>query len=201
MKLAELHARDLVGVPGMLSLLRIPLAALFALAPSATTELAVLACAGATDLADGWYARRFARATPTGALVDPVTDKIFVATVITTLVLQGRLALALVPLLAVREALELALLLRLSLRGAARGAEGSPAVNALGKLVTLAQFACVAAAILGAAATAQWAIGAAAAALGLFAGSSYWLASLRARAAVVVDGEARGRCGGAVGGP
>lgn len=195
MKLAELHARDLVGVPGMLSLSRIPLAILFALVPGATAELAILGCAGATDLADGWYARRFARTTAAGALVDPVTDKIFVATVVATLVLQGRLPVLLVPLLAVREALELALIVRLSLRGAAARGEESPSVSALGKLATFAQFACVAAAILGATASAQWAAGFAAAALGLLAGASYWRASLRAPIVVVEGGEPRRRCG------
>ena len=41
---------------------------------------------GLTDLLDGWYARKFGQVTATGAAIDPSTDKVFVLTVVGTLV-------------------------------------------------------------------------------------------------------------------
>ncbi len=175
----HLRVRDLVGVASLLSLARVPLAILFVFTTAIEAQIAILACAGATDLADGWYARRYGRVTATGALVDPVTDKIFVAAVVATLVVHGRLPLALVPLLAVRELLELVLLAWGSIRRVTGGAPvRSPAVNVLGKLGTLAQFVCVGLAVVGARPGPLWAAASVAAALGLLAGASYWRAAL-----------------------
>lgn len=174
------RGRDLVGVASLLSLARVPLAVLFVFTTAIEAQIAILACAGGTDLADGWYARRYGRVTAAGALVDPVTDKIFVAAVVASLVVHGRLPLALVPLLAVRELLELALLGWGSLRRVTGGAPvRSPAVNVLGKLGTLAQFLCVGLAIVGAPPAPLWTAASVAAGLGLLAGASYWRTALR----------------------
>ena len=84
------RARDLVNAPTLVSWLRIPLAAAFPFVrESVSGSLVVLGLAAATDVIDGFIARRFGLATPTGAVVDGVTDKTFAATVLGTLVLPA----------------------------------------------------------------------------------------------------------------
>ena len=61
-----------------ITLLRIPLAILFPLVSSAPVRLVILALAAATDLGDGWVARRFG-GSRLGAMLDPIADKLFVA--------------------------------------------------------------------------------------------------------------------------
>ena len=61
-----------------ITLLRIPLAILFPLVSSAPVRLVILALAAATDLGDGWVARRFG-GSRFGAMLDPIADKLFVA--------------------------------------------------------------------------------------------------------------------------
>ncbi|HEY8077432.1 MAG TPA: CDP-alcohol phosphatidyltransferase family protein, partial [Labilithrix sp.] len=74
-------------LPNVLSAMRIPLAALF---PFVVTRpalaIAVLAAAALTDVLDGWLARRLGEATPTGALVDGIADKLLGASVLVSLV-------------------------------------------------------------------------------------------------------------------
>jgi len=77
-------------VANVLSASRIPLAVAFATLADARIRLAVLAAAAATDLLDGWTARRFG-ASSLGAKVDPVADKIFSLTAFGVLVLSGAL--------------------------------------------------------------------------------------------------------------
>ena len=61
-----------------ITLIRIPLAVLFPLDSSTSVRLVVLALAAATDLGDGWVARRFG-GSRIGAVLDPIADKLFVA--------------------------------------------------------------------------------------------------------------------------
>jgi cardiolipin synthase (CMP-forming) len=77
-------------VANALSASRIPLAALFALVSDARVRLAVLAAAAATDLLDGWTARRFGPSS-LGAKVDPLADKVFSLTAFAVLALSGAL--------------------------------------------------------------------------------------------------------------
>ena len=73
-------ARDLLPVPGLLSLARLPLAAAFPLVVSRPpAACAVPAAAACTDVLDGWWARRFGQVTATGAALDPLTDRTFAA--------------------------------------------------------------------------------------------------------------------------
>jgi cardiolipin synthase len=167
--------RDLLNLPGMLSLSRIPLAAAFPLLlerPAAA--LAVLVIAGATDLLDGWVARRYGLVTATGAALDGVTDKLFIMTVAVTLVVSGRLPLEVVLLLSTREIGEAPLVawFVLSPRARARRAE-HPSANALGKIATTLQFVTVAMAI--ARATAFGPLVIATAVAGAVAAISYWI--------------------------
>jgi CDP-diacylglycerol---glycerol-3-phosphate 3-phosphatidyltransferase len=78
-------------VANLLSASRLPLAAVFALVAEPRVRLAVLAAAAATDLLDGWTARRFGPSS-LGAKVDGVADKVFSLTAFTMLALSGALS-------------------------------------------------------------------------------------------------------------
>ena len=67
-----------------------PLALVFAAVDRADLRIVVLAAAAATDLLDGWTARRFGPSS-LGAKVDPVADKIFYLTAFGVLALSGAL--------------------------------------------------------------------------------------------------------------
>lgn len=73
-----------------LSLLRIPLAVVFVLVPDTTVRLVVLVAAAASDFSDGWLARRLG-ASRIGAVLDPVADKLFVATAFAVVLFSGSL--------------------------------------------------------------------------------------------------------------
>lgn len=166
-------ARDLVRVPGLLSLLRIPLAACFPfVAGEPLAALAVLAAAGITDVLDGWYARRFGQVTPTGCAIDPITDKLFVLTVACTLVARGQLSIAAVVLLSTRELGELPLVLWLALNPRAE----HPAANLPGKVATVLQFTAVSATLLEKPSASVWVIATAVA--GAYAALAYWRRAL-----------------------
>jgi phosphatidylglycerophosphate synthase len=174
------RARDLWRVPGLLSLVRLPLAAAFPFAlgrPFAV--LAVLFAAGVSDVLDGWYARRFSQVTPTGTALDPTTDKIFVVTVAVTLVLRGYLSPIDVVVLSTREIAELPLVLWLLVsRHARQQRSDQPSANLLGKAATTLQFVAVTGAVLRAPHL-GWSIAIAGLA-GALAGVGYWARALRA---------------------
>ncbi|MDX1625966.1 MAG: CDP-diacylglycerol--glycerol-3-phosphate 3-phosphatidyltransferase [Wenzhouxiangellaceae bacterium] len=75
----------LLTIPTLLTLLRIVmipvLVIAFYLPQSWANELtvAIFIAAGVTDALDGWIARRFEMASPFGAFLDPVADKLIVA--------------------------------------------------------------------------------------------------------------------------
>lgn len=161
-------------VPSLVSWLRLPLAALFVVAAeSARLALVVLVVAAATDMVDGWYARRFRQATATGAVIDGVTDKAFMATVVVTLIVQDRVSLLGALQLATRELGELPLVIWWALHHDRRQARAEdPKANAIGKLCTIFQFAAVTGALMGA----NWrhlALGASAF-MGCLAAWKYW---------------------------
>jgi len=143
------HAKDLLLVPSLFSLARIPLAFGFVLALNHPgLELAILMTAGATDVVDGWYARRFRQVTAAGAVVDPITDKVFVLTVVVTLVMTDRLSPLSVALLATREIGEAPLVLWWVFSHQRRRARmQAPMANIPGKLATCLQFVTVALAL------------------------------------------------------
>jgi cardiolipin synthase len=169
------RARDLVGVPGLLSLARVPLAAMFPLVLGRPfLALAILAAAGLSDIADGWYARRFGQVTPAGTALDPVTDKLFVTTVAVSLVAGGYFSILDVVLLSAREIGELPLVLWLALDRKARSRRMEhPSANVPGKLATVLQFGTATAALFHMAHLA-WLIDATAV-VGLLAAVSYWV--------------------------
>jgi len=81
----------LFTLPNLLSASRFPLAAGFALADGMPLRVALLGVASATDLLDGWLARRMGNASRWGALLDPVADKTFVLVALTALLVHGQL--------------------------------------------------------------------------------------------------------------
>jgi len=86
------RAARVLTVANALSASRIPLAFLFAAVGDPRVRLVVLGSAAATDLLDGWTARRFGPSS-LGAAVDPVADKVFYLTAFVVLGLSGSLGL------------------------------------------------------------------------------------------------------------
>ncbi|HEY4015176.1 MAG TPA: CDP-alcohol phosphatidyltransferase family protein [Polyangiaceae bacterium] len=173
------RARDLVRIPGLLSLSRLPLAAAFPFAVERPrAAVAILAAAAASDALDGWYARSTHQVTATGTALDPVTDKLFVLTVAVTLVRRALLSPLDVLWMSTREVAELPLVLaiaaspRLRLRRAALASANVP-----GKVATAFQFVTATAALVGMPHT-GWMIGATAVA-GAFAAATYWVRAVR----------------------
>ncbi len=107
-------------------------------------EAGILAAAGLTDVLDGWVARRNQQVTATGAVVDPITDKLFVLTVVLALVVTERLPLWAVGVLSTREIGEAPLVVWWTFSRARRRRRAStPMANVPGKLATVLQFAAV----------------------------------------------------------
>lgn len=79
-----------LGAADVLTLLRVPLAAAFPFAPGALERLGIVVLAAASDLADGALARRTG-GSRWGPFLDPVVDKIFMATAFITLAGHGLL--------------------------------------------------------------------------------------------------------------
>ena len=169
------RARDLVRVPGLLSLSRVPLAAAFPFVLGRPlVALGVLAAAGLSDVLDGWYARRFGQVTPTGTALDPVTDKLFVTTVAVSLVVGGYFSVLDVVLLSAREIGELPLVVWLAFNHDARSRRADhPSANLPGKLATALQFGTATAALFHMPHLA-WLIDGTAA-VGVLAATSYWI--------------------------
>jgi CDP-diacylglycerol--glycerol-3-phosphate 3-phosphatidyltransferase len=141
---------DLARLPNLVSLARLPLAVAFPFCVSRpAVAVAVLVVAGGTDVLDGWLARRRGETTPLGALLDPIADKIFVAVVIITLVVERLIPAWAALLLVTREMGQSALLVgRIAARRAKWAHEHPPPANLAGKLTTALQFAGVVTALL-----------------------------------------------------
>jgi CDP-diacylglycerol--glycerol-3-phosphate 3-phosphatidyltransferase/cardiolipin synthase len=126
-------------LPGLVSALRLGFALAFPFAVDRPAiAAAVLVAAGASDVIDGWLARRSGEATAMGAVVDAVADKVFVAAVVVTLVLRRRLAGLEVVMLATREIFEAPILAWRLLRPHPFARERH--ANAIGKATTVLQF-------------------------------------------------------------
>ena len=79
-----------VSAADLLTAARIPMAVAFVAIPDARWRLGLLAAAAATDLVDGFVARRWG-SSRLGAFLDPVADKLFMAAAFTVVLLSGRL--------------------------------------------------------------------------------------------------------------
>lgn len=70
--------------------MRLPLAALFPFVRVPAWQLAIVAAAAASDVADGVLARRVG-SSRTGAILDPIADKLFMAVAFITVARRGLL--------------------------------------------------------------------------------------------------------------
>jgi len=149
MLVGRFRAKDLLLLPGLLSMARVPLAILFPFVVATRwAAFLVLALASASDVLDGWYARRYNQVTPTGAVVDPVSDKLFVLSVVVTLFVHRELSLLGIVLLSTREIGELPLVFWFVLSHHARRARATKAAaNIPGKAATTLQFLTIVAAL------------------------------------------------------
>jgi CDP-diacylglycerol--glycerol-3-phosphate 3-phosphatidyltransferase/cardiolipin synthase len=147
----ELHGahralRDAVRPPGLVSLARVGLAAA---CPFVVTQPAlavgVLAAAALSDVLDGWLARRLDQVTPTGAVLDAVADKVFVAAIVVSLLVVRRMAWFDPLLLSTREILEAPLLVRAIVRHDTHERRA----NIWGKATTSIQFVAILLALMG----------------------------------------------------
>lgn len=86
---AEHARRNRFTVADALTVLRLPLAVAFPLVGE-TWRLVVLAAAAASDLLDGFLARRIG-SSRFGPFIDPVADKLFMAVAFGTVLLSGQL--------------------------------------------------------------------------------------------------------------
>ena len=85
------QGRGPLTAANLVSLVRLPLAAAFVLWDRWEARVAVLVVAAASDLLDGWLARRFGTSR-LGAVLDPVTDKVFMITAFAMLAAAGALS-------------------------------------------------------------------------------------------------------------
>lgn len=177
--MANYRVRDLLLVPNLLSGARLPLAVAFPFAArSAPLALGVLGLAGATDVLDGWTARKLHQATPMGALVDGFADKIFAVSVLGTLVVSGRITPVGAVMLATRELAELPLAIRILTSKRARLTEVDRRANTLGKVATVLEFTTVLAVLMRV--PGRLGLLAGTAVVGAAAGVAYWLRELHA---------------------
>ncbi|MES2305461.1 MAG: CDP-alcohol phosphatidyltransferase family protein [Gemmatimonadota bacterium] len=79
------------AVADAITLVRIPLAVAFPFLPSVPARLTLLALAAATDFGDGWWARRFG-GSRIGVMLDPIVDKLFMASAFGVVLFSGTLS-------------------------------------------------------------------------------------------------------------
>lgn len=167
---------ELRRLPNALSLSRLVLAALFI--PSGRAGRIVLICVAAvTDFLDGWIARRTHTATRWGALVDPITDRMFVFVAIVAYVLNGQLTVVEALLLLPRDIATAAAFLVARVVPSLRPVEFKARYP--GKIVTVLQLVTLLALVLGARQLTPYI--AAVAVASLFAIADYTYAVWRAR--------------------
>ena len=83
----------LMTLPNAVSMSRLLLAALFVVRREPTGRFAILLIASATDFLDGWIARRSRLTSRTGALIDPIADRLFVLTALCAYLVEGAISL------------------------------------------------------------------------------------------------------------
>lgn len=79
------------SVADVLTVVRLPLAAVFPLVRAPLGQLALVAAAALSDVADGFLARRIG-GSRAGAILDPIADKAFMAVAFITVTRRGMLA-------------------------------------------------------------------------------------------------------------
>lgn len=87
----------------MISMTRLPLALAFPIAADPFSRLAIALAAFVSDIVDGVVARRTGRTSRFGAILDPVTDRIFILAVLGTFAVEGALSPGQLVLLLLRD--------------------------------------------------------------------------------------------------
>jgi CDP-diacylglycerol--glycerol-3-phosphate 3-phosphatidyltransferase/cardiolipin synthase len=134
------QARPAWTLADVLSAARLPLAVAFVLVPAREARFLILLVAGASDLVDGWVARRLGPSR-LGAFIDPVVDKLFMLAAVLVVAASGRLHWYEVAGLLLRDAVATLAFLVVTVRGRPASIPARPG----GKAVTLAQLATIAA--------------------------------------------------------
>ena len=131
------------NLPNTITILRtgvVPILLLFPLMAATRLGSQVMAwlfiVAAATDVVDGWLARRGAQVTRVGKLLDPLADKLLVATALIVLLAVGRIPTWAAGLVVVIVGRELAVT---GLRGLASAGGRVMAASGLGKVKTVFQ--------------------------------------------------------------
>lgn len=123
-------------LPNVISVLRFPLAAAFALVGGTGARFAIVAIAAFSDWIDGPLARHMGSTSRTGEWLDPLADKAFMVTALVVLARDVGLAWWVLPLLLLRDiGVALGALVLLALRKRA-----AVAARRAGKWVTWLQF-------------------------------------------------------------
>jgi cardiolipin synthase (CMP-forming) len=84
----------LVTLPNAVSMSRLVLAAVFVAARDPITRFVLVAVASVTDFLDGWIARRQHATTRSGALIDPIADRVFVFAAVCAFLVEGAISTA-----------------------------------------------------------------------------------------------------------
>ncbi len=100
----------------------------------ASVSWLVFVLAAVSDWVDGWFARRYQSVTVLGKLMDPLADKVLVATALVMLIPQGLIPAWLSLLILCRE------LMVTGLRGVASAAGIVVAASGLGKMKSIVQY-------------------------------------------------------------
>ncbi len=140
-------ASELLSVPNLLSLSRVPLAAVLCVCIACGWWLAglvVFAVAALTDWLDGWWARKFNQLSAVGRALDPLTDKVLIASAFVFLIPVPAAGVQpwMVAVVVVRE------VLITGLRGIVEASGKSFGADWFGKLKTVLQCAVLIAALL-----------------------------------------------------
>lgn len=123
-----------LGPADLLTLLRVPLAGAFVAAPDSVWRVAILCAAALSDLIDGRIARRYG-GSRFGAFLDPVADKLFVASAFGVVLWSGTLTLLEITGVLLRDIMATGAFVMVALR---RRARSIPARHG-GKAVTMLQ--------------------------------------------------------------
>lgn len=121
--------------------LRLPMAVAFVCVPDPGWRLAILGTASATDLLDGHLARRYGGSLM-GAFLDPLADKLFMASAFAVVALSGALSPLEIVAVLVRDIVATAAFVRTALRGRAMAipARQSGKAVTVGQVLTLVAF-------------------------------------------------------------
>ena len=84
----DMSRERLLTLPNVVSMSRLVLAGAFVVLRDSSARIILLAVAAATDFLDGWLARRQQTTTRSGALIDPIADRLFVLTALCTFLIE-----------------------------------------------------------------------------------------------------------------